>query len=381
MRSARNPTRKALNTASLLLAATLAMTGTACAARAQSSGNTPAATRETTENKSVSIRDLTDQPDAWFSTDEGKRFVGNVIAAQTEIGGWPKGYNVAAEPRRDPRRRGVATIDNGATHSELRLLARAVRVTGREDAKASFERGVGFLFASQYENGGWPQRFPLEKNYGRRITFNDDAMVGAMRAMRDVARGEGDFSFVSAELKSRATDSISRAVACVLATQIREADGTLTAWCQQHDEVTLKPTTARTYELAAVCSSESAGIVLFLMEIPEPDARVRESIEAAVAYFERTKILGHAYPRVRGPQYEKGHDRRLVADPSAPPIWARFYEMDTNPPKRLFVDRDASKHENEGGLSHERRTGYAWYSTAPNRVLQRYPEWKAKHGK
>lgn len=343
----------------------------------------------------VQIKQLVDQPDAWFTSAEGQRAVRNIIAAQTVHGGWHKGYDATAattEPAADARPslappgdsastwNAVATIDNDATYSELRILARAVRVTGSDDARASFARGIAFLFKAQYDNGGFPQRYPLQDNYGREITFNDDAMLGVMLLLRDVAAGKGDFAFVAADTRESASAAVAKAVDCLVKSQIRDGD-TLTLWGQQHNEVTLAPSSARTYELPSACSSESAGLVLFLMDVPNPDERVKAAVEAAVAFFEKTKIEGFEYARLRGPQYEKGYERKLVADPSAPPLWARFYELNTRPPKPLFVDRDGTKHPDPTTLSYERRTGYAWYSTSPNKVLARYPKWKAAHGK
>ena len=69
---------------------------------------------------------------------------------------------------------------------------------------------------------------------------------------------------------------------------------------------------------------------------------MRASIEAATAWFEASKILGKRWETVTGPQYEKGRDKQLVDDPAAPPLWARFYDLDTNRP--LFCGRDGVKH-------------------------------------
>lgn len=45
---------------------------------------------------------------------------------------------------------------------------------------------MDYLQKTQYDNGGWPQCYPRPRGYSRYITFNDDAMIGAMRLLRDV---------------------------------------------------------------------------------------------------------------------------------------------------------------------------------------------------
>lgn len=345
----------------------------------------------------VRITDLIDKPDDWFKTDEGTRVVSNIIALQTVHGGWHKNYDATlpleqlVPKKRENEKRNpqvpqsdgpgawdrTATIDNNATYSELRILARAVRVTGNDKAKASFDRGVAFLLKCQYENGGFPQRYPLEDNYGREITYNDNAMVGALNLLRDVAEGEGDFSFTTPEQRAGSKVAVERGLRCILKTQYRQKDGTLTLWGQQHDEKTYLPSKARSYELPSLVSAESAGLVLFLMDTKDPSPEVVAAVEAAVAYFERSKILGMEYQRLRGPEYEKGEDRKLVPNPSAPPVWSRFYVLDSDPPKSMFTDRQGNIHDTLDAVPHERRLGYAWYSTAPNRVLDRYGKWKA----
>lgn len=332
---------------------------------------------------------LADQPDAWFTSDEGKQSLDVILSYQNANGGWWKAYKLDA-PRpasTEDEKDGVpgddakvwhrtSTIDNGATHSELRILARAFRVTKDERYSAAVRKGLKFLYDSQHANGGWPQRFPLEKNYGRYITYNDDAMLGVMRVLRDVSNGSADFGWLSDAERTHAAQSLAKAIDCVLATQIR-IDGKPTVWCQQHDEVTLAPANARSYELPSFCSTESAGIALFLMDLPNPDERVRAAIDGAATWFDAHQILGKRVEKLTGPQYELGKQTNLVDDPSGKPIWARFYDLDTGKP--YFCDRDGVKLDSFEKLGHERRVNYAWFNDRGNRVLERYAEWKGQN--
>lgn len=336
---------------------------------------------------------LVDKPDEWFTSDEGKRLVDNIITWQNPWGGWLKQYDVSTpRPEKLPEQpevkgipkvtgdnwTSVSTFDNGGTFTELRILGRAVRVTGKPEYRAAFDKGLGFVFDAQYANGGWPQRFPLHDDYGRFITFNDNAMLGVLGLLNDIAAGKPDFAFLPDSTRAQAKTAADRGVDCILACQIK-ANGKLTAWCQQHDDATLAPAHARAYELPSICTFESAFIVEYLMEIPNPDDRVKTAIESAVAWFESTKILGKKYERINDPKLEYGVDRVLKDDPTAPPIWARFYDIETNKP--MFSDRDGKKRWNFEEVGAERRARYSWFNTSPGRVLKKYPEWKEKVGK
>ena len=65
--------------------------------------------------------------------------------------------------------------------------------------------------------------------------------------------------------------------------------------------------------------------------------------------------------------------------PGAGPLWARFYQIGTNLP--LFGDRDQTIHDTLTEISTERRNGYDWYRTNPQKVLDRYAEWNTAHPK
>ena len=327
---------------------------------------------------------LTQRPDDWFKSNEGQTILANIVGWQNEDGGWYKHYDVE-HPRpnplpTDPQWFGgqgwtaSSTIDNAATYSELRALARAIRLADKPEYHKAFDRGLDYLIASQYPNGGFPQRFKLPNNYGRMITFNDDAMTNVMKLMQDIAAGDSDFAFVSPETKTKAQKSFDKSIECVLNCQIT-TNGKKTIWCQQHDPVTFAPTGARAFELPAATSSESANIVMLLMSLDHPSPRVKAAVDSAIAWFEETKITGKRWGFVTGPQYEGGKDRIITDDPSAPPLWARFYDIETNKP--FFVSRDGIKRETVDHVTRERRIGYAWYSISPQKAIDQYnKKWK-----
>jgi len=60
-------------------------------------------------------------------------------------------------------------------------------------------------------------------------------------------------------------------------------------------------------------------------------------------------------------------------DPSGSPIWARFYEIETNRP--FFCDRDGIKKYRLEEISSGRQNAYAWYNYAGDKVAKAYDIW------
>jgi PelA/Pel-15E family pectate lyase len=338
----------------------------------------------------TTIVDFLSKPDDWFNTQDGKRIADNILSWQNANGGWWKNYD-PSEPRPNPMPppklndgapgdtedvwRPVSTYDNDATHSEMRVIAHAWRVTKDQRCADSFNRALHYVFESQYPNGGFPQRYPLQENYGRYITFNDDAMTEVTRLLREVSEGKEDFSFVSPDDRVKAQTAYVKAIDCILACQIK-VNGKRTVWSQQHDALTLVARGGRAFELPGLCGAESSKIVLLLMEIPRPEPSVKDAVESAVAWYESSKITGKRVETITVSQFPKGRDRVLVDDSGAPPLWARFYDIETNQP--FFVSRDGVKRNSMTEISNERRVGYNWYGRWGDRVFKEYAKWKQR---
>jgi PelA/Pel-15E family pectate lyase len=214
--------------------------------------------------------------------------------------------------------------------------------------------------------------WPLQGGYHDAITYNDNAMLNVLALLRDVSKTNSEFAFVPKKYGRRAAISLRQGTACILATQIDVA-GRRTVWCQQHDMLTLQPASARNYEMPSQASSESADLMIFLMEQPDPGPELIAAINDAATWFEKTKINDLAY------KFDAKQGRQLVPAPGNGPIWARDYELGTDRP--IFGDRDRSIHDNVNEISKERRNGYAWYNPAPERALEQYADWKKRFGK
>jgi len=315
------------------------------------------------------------QTDRWFTSDEAKRVAANILSYQSHPGGWPKNVSTTASPHLGDRDSLQATYDNGATTDELRFLARIYGATKVATYRAAFERGLDYILMGQYPHGGWPQYYPPGKGYPRHITFNDNVMVRLLEFVREVAKGDG-YAFVDEARRNRAGDAFVRGIGCILKCQI-EVAGRLTAWCAQHDETDFRPRSGRSYELPTLSGAESVGITRLLMSLDDPSPEAVRAVEAAVAWFEAAKLTGIRVVSVKDQQAPKGLNKVVVEDATAPPLWARFYAIETNRP--VFADRDGVPKPALADLGYERRNGYAWYGTWPRKLLEaEYPAWKQR---
>lgn len=332
----------------------------------------------------------------WYGSDDARGIADNIVSFQTPAGGWSKNLDLTRHPRAAGELFGpengsqflgasdfdaplegkwnyVGTIDNDATTTELQFLAKVIASGGDKTGKpyrSSFYAGMEYLFAAQYPDGGWPQVWPLQGGYHDAITFNDGAILNVLALLRGVSEAKDEFAFVSANIRGRAVAGLRRGMECILAAQII-SNNRRTIWCQQYDALTLQPASARNYEMPSQVSGESAGIMMFLMQLPDPSPEIVTSVHAAAAWFEKTKLMNVAFKST-------GSDgRHLVSAPGNGPIWARYYEIGDDKP--LFGDRDKSIHDTVDEISKERRQGYAWYGDTAKRALQHYASWSKAH--
>jgi pectinesterase len=322
---------------------------------------------------------------SWFGTEEAKKIAENVLLYQRDIGGWPKNIQMQNELTPSQKKDLIEnkkstkeiTTDNGATTQEILFMSKMYAQVKDERYKESFLKGLNYLFEAQYANGGWPQFYPLKKGYYTHITYNDDSMVRILNVMKEIGE-ETDFYSIkpSKEIVEKAKTSFNKGIDCIVKTQYKQ-NGVLTAWCAQHDEVTLLPAKARAYELPSLSGKESAKIVLLLMSIKNPSPEIITAVKSADAWFEKTKITNLEEKRVLN-DAGKIIDKKMIPAQNAAPIWARFMELDTNEP--FFCDRDGVKKKTLEEIGAERKNGYAWYTDEPKEVLKKYASWAVKNG-
>ena len=273
---------------------------------------------------------------AFFQTEEARRIGDQLLLYQRVTGGWPKNIDMSKpltekeleQVIADKQKRNDSTTDNDATSIQMTFLARLYQQTKEPRYREAFRQGVEYLLSGQYENGGWPQFWPVMRDYQIHITYNDDAMANTMLLLRDIAAQKEPYqddltTSIQREQMSKAFD---KGIECILATQII-TNGELTVWCQQHDRKTLLPAKARAFELPSYCSAESATLTRILMELPNPDERVKRAVHAAMRWFDKYKLSGYKIVRTGHPG-SADRDTKLVKDPAGTPIWARFYDLE-----------------------------------------------------
>jgi PelA/Pel-15E family pectate lyase len=336
---------------------------------------------------------------AWYGSPEAQHIADVIVSFQTPAGGWSKNLDMTGPARtpgqgytpdnlnkhpsiadfdtpRDPAWNYVGTLDNNATTTEVRFLALAAAAAAAPEHANSYRdsilKGVRYLLAAQFPNGGWPQVWPLEGGYHDAITYNDNAVTQAAELLTAVSTAEPPYAFVPADLRRRSAAAADHALQCILATQVI-VQGRRTIWAQQHDALTLLPTTARNYEAASLATGESADLLIYLMTLPHPSAQVIDAVEAGVTWLKANAIYGQQW---RGGRDTPGR-HHLSPVSGADPLWARFYSIETERP--VFGDRDKTIHDEVSDLSAERRNGYAWYSSGPQKAIDAYAAWSKDH--
>lgn len=341
----------------------------------------------------------------------------SIVKYQMKSGGWPKNQDwlkgVDSKEARQWQKTGVgSTIDNGATTSEMEVLAKAVNQMAvmqsenykwldadmlKERRKAyleSFKRGLEYLLKMQYESGGFPQFYPAKpkEDYSAQITFNDNAMVNVLKLLRDVANDSARFHnmTVDKKMKKKCQAAYENGLRCIVNCQIHvDASGQVlpfdsplwrggqpTVWCQQHDKVAFVPVQARAYELPSyTAQGETCAILELLMDEPKPTLEIKEAVKGAVEWLEAHAMRDVAVERFTN---EEGRgDIRLVERKGAPLLWARYYDLERAEP--MFCDRDGVPHKHLSEIGYERRNGYMWVGDGPKRVIEHYKKWCTQH--
>lgn len=305
---------------------------------------------------------------SWYRSDEGRTMAENILSWQYDGGGWPL-MNTADTPfsgdssMTGPWGMKAALIK--ASTNEIRFLARAYDATKDERYRTAAIGGLSFILDAQYESGGWPHSYPYRMtDYSHYATFNDDEIPDIMTFLAEVSASP-EFKMLGNEYLENINIAYEKGLDFILKSQI-VVNNQLTAWPQQCDEFTYVPKPARAFEPAAISSSESASVLLFLMGIRKPSTEIIKAVESAVQWYRDVQINGLKMIRAE-------NDLVVKPDSLAPPLWARFYEIGTNTP--IFAGRDSLIRYSLEDIEQERRTGYQWYNQKGTQLFKRHKEW------
>ena len=204
---------------------------------------------------------------------------------------------------------GNATFDDDTTTSAARFLLRLYDKTLDPRYRPSLERALSFLLEAQFENGAWPQRYPLSyefphgqhEDYTSYYTFNDDVISNNIYLLLEAYEKLGLKAYKEAAL---------RGMRFYLISQLPSPQS---GWAQQytHD---LKPGWARSYEPAALSSFQTVSNINDLKDFYritgdrrflEPIPRAIEWLSGSVIGTESTDGFTH------GLWYEVGTNRPL----------------------------------------------------------------------
>jgi len=314
----------------------------------------------------------------------------NILLLQRAHGGWVQNRDplqvmgaldvaqLMAE-KDDP----AGSFDNRNVFTQIEYLMGAFAATGDVRYRDGAERGLAYLLAHQFEScGGWPHTVPASTGYQSRLTVADEVFSGPLVLLRRIAAAKAPFDGFDTATRAAAADALARGDACLLRLQVRQG-GTLTGWAGQYDPETLAPMGGRSFELPAIVSQETVSILKYLMSIRDPSPDVVASVQGAAAWLKAVQIEDVRIETVAleaEASYDfhtTSTDRRLVADPDAPPLWARFYDLEDN--SVVLANRDGVRVARYDQIHPERRTGYSWYGDWAGTLLAKdYPKWQCR---
>lgn len=204
----------------------------------------------------------------------------------------------------------TGTYDDDVHTAPTRFLMRLYMATLDPAYKPALEKALQFVLDSQFSNGSWPQRYPLQHDYSSHSTYNDDVIPGNIDLLWDAYETLGNPAYRKAAL---------RGMDYVVLSQLPPPQA---GWAQQYDQ-DMKPAKGRNFEPAAVTPAETIGNIRNLQKyyLRTGNRNFLRGIPDALQWLEDSVI--NADP-------SKTHDGRVYTH-------AMFYEPGTNRP--LYVHR------------------------------------------
>ncbi|MGK9476074.1 pectate lyase [Melioribacter sp. OK-6-Me] len=204
---------------------------------------------------------------------------------------------------------GNATFDDNSTAGAAEYLLRYYLISGDTSIEKSLNKAIDFILKSQYDNGAWPQRYPIidSTHYSAFYTYNDYVIWNNLKFL----------ILCYASLKYESLfKAIEKAMNFYILSQYKKPQA---GWAQQYN-FNLEPAPARTYELAALDPQYTAHHIEMLIKFYEMtcDEKYLKIIPDALAWIETVKFNDNEI-NCRVP---------------------KFVELNTNKP--LFIHRSGS---------------------------------------
>jgi hypothetical protein len=245
---------------------------------------------------------------------------------QRTVGGWDHRVDVAhldKTSKKAIRREGHCTFDDNITQGALSFLMSMDAILDEPWLTEAIELGLEFMMKSQFENGAWPQWYPLRGGYHDYYTFNDNTINDCIKVMLKAHRIYG---------KNEYLQTARHGGNFIILSQLPQPQS---GWAQQYSH-DLKPAWARSFEPPGVCSAATIRNIQTLVDLYlyTKDDRYLEPIPLAFEWLDNSKI---------------GDNQ-----------WARLYEEGTNRP--VYGDREDGNrlHYVYENISERERTSYGW---------------------
>jgi len=179
---------------------------------------------------------------------------------------------------------GNATFDDDVTAGASKFLLRFYLLKKDKQVEKALSKAIKFILRSQYPNGAWPQRFPLDnvnckKDYTCYYTFNDNVIWNNIKFLI--------LCYETLDYKNL-IEPIKKGMNFYLLSQYKNPQA---GWAQQYD-FNLEPASARTYEPASLDPQYTARHIEMLIKFYEMtgDKKFIERIPDALNWIESTII-------------------------------------------------------------------------------------------
>lgn len=203
---------------------------------------------------------------------------------------------------------GNCTYDDDNTQGATRFLLHLYMTNGKPEYRAPLLKALDFILASQYPNGAWPQRYPLQyefahdglADYTSYYTLNDNSMRDILFTLVEAWEQLGD---------ERYRNAARRGVDFIIALHPGEPQA---GWAEQYD-TNMRPIWARTHEPAGLMPRQSVDCITILERfyLMTGDRRYLKPIPSAITWLKNSAFV------------DLGNGRYELA---------RYYEVGTNKP-------------------------------------------------
>ena len=177
------------------------------------------------------------------------------------------------------------TFDDDVSSNAARFLLKMYIQKLDPKYKPALDKAINFILKSQYQNGGWPQRYPLKydfnkaghPDYSSYYTYNDDVIGENLNFLVQCYLVLGEERFL---------EPINKAMNFYLISQQKNG-----AWGQQYN-MQMKVAGARTYEPAAYLPRTTLANALQLLKFYQytGDRKFLSKIPDAIQWLEKVKL-------------------------------------------------------------------------------------------